>query len=201
MHEEDQREIEAMGVWPVLRGNLWHATSVARSAGIIKDGEIRIGDTSTYKNSHCYKMGCVSLFDFSEPLEQIASQFLNWAGWFGSQSHIEGKATVWFQIDREAVRGAVKTVKETRDEWVANGYAQYIPFVEVGHRGPIPASAIAGAVVISRRDRDRFQMIEPGPGWLMRIEACAATLPELPPPSALELALMEANRKSKLPPV
>lgn len=42
MHEEDQREIEAMGVWPVLRGNLWHATSVAKSAGIIKDSEIRM---------------------------------------------------------------------------------------------------------------------------------------------------------------
>lgn len=143
-------------------------------------------------------MGCVSLFDFGEPLEQIASQFLSWAGWFGSQSHIKGKATVWFQIDRESVRGAVTTVKETRDEWAANGYAQYIPFVEVGHRGSIPASAITGALVISSRDRNTFQMIEPGPDWQMRIEAYAATLPELPPPSPLELALMEASL-NKLP--
>ena len=200
MHEDDQREIEAMGVWPVLRGNLWHATSVERSAGIIKDSEIRIGDTSTYKNSHSYKMGCVSLFDFSESLEDIASQFMNWAGWFGAQSHIKGKATVWFQIDRDAVRSAVKTVKETREEWAANGYAQYIPFVEVGHVGPLPVNAILGALVISRLDRNRFRMIEPGPDWQARIEAYTATLPEPPPPSEFELAFIEASEKAKRPP-
>lgn len=195
MYEEDQREIEAMAVWPVLRGNLWHATSIASGGAIITEGAIRIGDNSAYKGSHCHKMGCVSLFDFSESLEDIASQFRNWQGWFGYQSHIKGKATVWFQIDRDAVQGTVKTVKETRAEWAANGYAQYIPFVEVGHRGPLPVSAITGALVISTPDRSRFQMIEPSLDWQARIEAYTASLPELPPPSAFELAM--ANWKKR----
>lgn len=179
MYEEQQREIEAMGVWSVLRGNLWHATSIAKAAVIIDDGVIRIGDTSTYKSSHCHKMGCVSLFDFSEPLEDVASQFMNWQGWFGFQSHIEGKATVWFQIDRDAVRDAVKTVNATHEQWATNGYAQYIPFVEVGHRGALPISAVTGALVISRQDRGCFQMIKPAPDWKGRIAAFAATVPEL----------------------
>lgn len=156
--------------------------------------------TITYKHSHSYKMGCVSLFEFSEPLEQIASQYLNWQGWFGGQSHIRGKASVWFQIDREAVRGAVKTVQETREEWAANGYAQYIPFVEVGHRGPLPIRAITRALVISRLDRNRFRLIESGPEWQTRTGAYAATLPEPPPPSEFELAFMEASEKAKRPP-
>jgi len=197
LYEEEQREIEAMRVWPTLRGNLWHATSIGKSAGILSEGAIRIGDTSTYKNSYCHKLGYVSLFDFTEPLEQIASQYMNWQGWFGYQSHIEGKATVWFQIDRDAVQHAVKTVKESYAEWAANGHAQYIPFVEVGHRGPLLVSAVTGALVISRQDRSRFQMVEPGPDWQARIQSYAATLPELPPPSALELALIEANRKAR----
>jgi hypothetical protein len=200
MYEEAQQEIEAMAVWPALRGNLWHATSVAKADAIIRDGVVRIDDTSTYRSSHCHKMGCVSLFDFSEPLEQIASQFLNWHGWFGYQTHLKGKATVWLQVDREAVRGSVKTVKETHEEWAANGYAQYIPFVEVGHHGPMPLTAITGALVVSREDRTRFQMIEPGPDWHARIEAYAATLPEIPPPSDFEKAIMEAYRKAERPP-
>lgn len=186
MHEDEQREIEAMGVWPTLRGRLWHATSVAGSSLIIGEGVIRIGDNSAYKTSHCHKMGCVSLFDFTEPLEQIASQYSNWQGWFGYQSHIKGKATVWFEVDRDAVGGTVKSVKETREEWAANGYAQYIPFVEVGHRGSLPAQALKGALVISRQDRSLFRMVEAGPDWQARIEAFAATLPELhrPPHSS-----------------
>ena len=182
-------------MWPVLRGSLWHATSIEKSAAIIDEGVIRIGDTSTYRSSHCHKMGCVSLFDFSEPLEDIASQFMNWAGWFGAQSHIRGKATVWFRIDRDAVRGAVKTVKETYKEWAANGYAQYIPFVEVGHRGPVPVSAVTGALVISCQDRSQFKMIEAGPDWQGRIAAYAATLTKLPPPSAFELAMLASTRR------
>jgi hypothetical protein len=73
MHEESQREILGMPVWPVLRANLWHATSVEASAGIIGEGMIRFGNEGVgYTNGFCRMNGGISLFDFSNSLEDIA---------------------------------------------------------------------------------------------------------------------------------
>jgi hypothetical protein len=199
MYEESQREILSMPVWPMLRGNLWHATSVEASAGIIGEGVIRLGNEGVgYTNGFCRMNGWISLFDFSNSLEDIASQWMNWWGWFGAHDHIEGKASVWFQIDRGKVAGTVQSVGETAAAWwAATCKGNHMPHVEVCHRGPIPISAIKGALVVSNVNHDLFKIIEPGPDWQARIEAFADTLPEPPPLHPLVLALREANRRSK----
>jgi hypothetical protein len=123
---------------------------------------------------------------------------MNWHGWFGHQTHIKGKASVWFQIDREKVRGTVQTVAEKAAAWrAATTKGNHMPHVEVCHRGPIAIDAVAAALVISNVDQNRFQRIEASPDWQRRIDAFVATLPEPPPPHPFVLALREANRRSK----
>jgi hypothetical protein len=199
MYENDQAEILALPVWPLLWGHLWHATSIAASAAINSEGVIRVGDDGVgYAIGHCRMNDCVSLFDFSGPLEDIASQWMNWRGWFGHQTHIAGKASVWLQIDRAKVAGTVQTVAETAAAWwAAPTKGNHMPHVEVCHWGPVPTNAMVGALVISNVDPSRFQMIEPGTHWQTRIEAFVATLPEPPPPDPLMRALREASRRSK----
>lgn len=196
MYEEQQKELEALRVWPMWRGNLWHSTSPKGARAILAEGLIRFDLPGLgYESSFCRVRNAVSLFDFSGTLEDIASQSHNWMGWCGHQTQIRDKASVWLRLDRAVLGDAVKSQQETRAEfWEQDsGKGQMIPYVEVCHRGPVPASAITGALVIAPLNYDQFELIEPGEGFGDRIDAYANSLPELPPLSDLMRAVIEAN--------
>ncbi len=162
-HERQQAEVQALKFWPLLRGNIWHATSFDGARGILKDGAIRHDiDRAEYGKSFCQALGGISLFDFTAPLEDIASQYDNWHGWFGSQGHLKGRSVVWFKLGRDALGDAVKSVADTLIEWKETGYRKIIPHVEVCHRGSIPVSAISGALVNSAVDQTLFELVGRG---------------------------------------
>jgi hypothetical protein len=183
MYEEEQKEVLTLPVWPILRGRLWHATSETRAASIFRDGVIRLGEEGVgYPNGHCRMNGSISLFDFSGRLEDVASQWINWRGWFGLHSHIEGNASVWLRIDRAAVAGNVQTPQDCLTDWyAASNRGNHMPHVEVCHSGPIPISDINGALVVCPTDGSRFQQFEAGPHMIENIVGYAETFPYRPP--------------------
>lgn len=184
-------------LWKKLRGHMWHATSFKSAREIVASAAIRHDmNRDGFKNGYCRVNGGVSLFDFSDTEERIADQSHNWQSWLGHQRYIRGRAVVWFRINREAVRDSVKSVADTGAAWHAGGHHanKYIPYVEVCHAGSIPLSAIDGSLVISSANNALFEWVPPGDAMLAEIVRLETTMPELPPPGPLELALEQVTR-------
>jgi hypothetical protein len=195
MYECEQAEILQLPFWHLLQGNLWHAMSLKSARSILKERAIRHDtDDPSYPTSFCRSQGGISLFDFTGTIEHVASQFINWRGWFGHQPQLKGKAVVWFRLDRTML--SVKTAQETKSDWFAAGCPQLIPHVETCHIGPIPAEAINGALVISVADPSLYLWIEPGRGFASRIAAYAKELPKVPKPTGFLAAMIAASKRA-----
>jgi len=147
-----------------LRSALFHVTSLPNYRAIRRDGVIKPNDGTSigvYARiapglTVCEKLGAVSLFDFDQPHERIFplstgelainGYFLEW-----------GKFLWWYQpvtviltIDRHAVRHYLIGFAEC-----AKISGQWIYNVEIGHKGPIPCSAILETILVSGTDESR----------------------------------------------
>ena len=140
-------------LWEAINQRLWHATSTEGLKGILKAGEIRIGNR--YKNSLCRHLDCVSLFDFGPTAKDFDGQFPNWWGWFGHQQ--KSRVAVWLEIDRDATADKVNDAGIMHGIWKENLNKQFIPGVEAGHKGPIPLSLLKGALLIFRCNLKKFE--------------------------------------------
>lgn len=194
-------------LWRLLDGGLWHATTASGLAGILSDGHIRLMEATRWPGSLCRQKGWVSLYDFG-PTAFDREGFNFWDGWFGSRR--TGRCTIWLKIDRGAaveklmdppsVRAAFWQECEERKlagdhKLYGEPWGQFIPFVEAGHRGPIPTSAIVGALVIDQHDWVRFTYHKGLTGLIEATEVFERGLPPPPPKSDLELIAEMASRR------
>ncbi len=184
-------------LWAVLGGGLWHATSAQALTSILADRCIRLMGATRYPQSFSRQLGCICVFDFGPTAsDEEGSDFQTWADWFAGQ--IPGRCSIWLQIDRGSVAEAVmdppavraafwsevelrKSAGKQHEPWAG----QFIPFVEAAHRGPIPSSAILGAVIIDRHDQVRFSYHKGVAGLIEAVQAFELRLPSPPEPNPL----------------
>ena len=176
-------------LWEAINEWLWHATSIEGLKGILKAGEIKIGNR--YKNALCLHLGCVSLFDFGPNAKDYDRQFLNWWGWFGYQQ--KSRVAVWLEIDREATADKVYDAGEMHGIWKENLNKQFIPGVEAGHKGPIPLRALKSVLLIYRYDLKRFKRFkEVNQTLIQKITDFEKSLPS-PPDSDPSIVMLESS--------
>lgn len=152
-------------LWKALDHRLWHATGLDGLRGIVTSGEIAIAG-ARYKNSLCRSLNCVSLFDFGPSAVDDWCQFKNWSAWFGHEQN--SRVAIWLEVDREAVADDLYDAGELHKIWKEHLSKRFIPGVEAGHRGPIPLSALDGALLVDRYNKANFTRCEVVDGILIR---------------------------------
>ncbi|RYD62193.1 MAG: hypothetical protein EOP84_34855, partial [Verrucomicrobiaceae bacterium] len=120
------------GLWAILDGGLWHATSSDHLADIIQDGVIKV-IAGRYENSFAKLHDAVSLFDFGPAARDGWGQFDNWSGWFGYKQ--DCRVAVWLQIDRDATASTVLDAGQSHHRWQDHRTRRFIPGVEALHVG------------------------------------------------------------------
>jgi hypothetical protein len=184
-------------LWAELDGRLWHATSPAGLEGILTSGEIRI-TSRRYAGSLCLSLNGVCLFDFGPSAAVVERQLNNWYGWFGQQQNC--RVSAWLEIDRDAVRLALRDAGQIRVLGRTTPGRLYIPGVEACHVGPVPMEALRSVLLIDRHDLERFMRVplqlDAFRATLARFEA---SLPPPPPehPMVKAFRLAEAERKAR----
>ena len=144
-----------LAAWGVLKGRLWHATSLDGFRGIWRDGFVKPGNG--HKGSFAGARRWVSLFDFGLSARDEWGQWKNWAPWFGA-THDAG-LSVWLEIDREAGGDSVVEAESLRLLWreeinrrVEKSLGEpwaglVIPGVEGAFRGDLQTALVMRAVV------------------------------------------------------
>lgn len=201
--ETSRLDLDPPALWGHLRGKLWHATSLKSAGAIIASGSIRPDmKVDRFKTAFCRVHGGVSLFDFSDTEENIASQSHNWQGWLANRTRVSDRAVIWFRINRAAVAGSIKSVADTLAEWhEGKHYAKkFIPHVEVCHAGPVLLSAVEGVLIVSVVDSSVVEWVPISESMDAEITRIEAAMPELPPPDPLFAALERAIRKATCDP-
>lgn len=133
-----------------LEGSIFHVTRIENLPLILADGAIRPNADATFlstfgytKNSYFRNRGCVSLFDYRiEPPTDIDYR-LNCHPFQPARPPSPGIAIMFLDPDRcgELVPWIRWKEENALSETVA-------PHVEIGHRGPVPISAITRTITL-----------------------------------------------------
>lgn len=148
-------------LWAELDGRLWHATSPARLAEIVREGEISPSAERDHQGSFSDSIGAISLFDFGSSAIDHANQFRNVVGWLGD--HQKSRTAIWLELDRGQLGENFLDAKAARAMWQQSRGVNFIPGFEACHRGPIPIGFVRRALLIGRDHGHPFRSIEIGP--------------------------------------
>jgi len=119
-------------------GLLWHRTSADEYRHIRVDGAITPNDGRIDrwgKPYACQQLGGISLFDFStESEERVLWEAIKWQQFLGDSDPV----TILLGLDRDKLTGRLIPYPQNKEGTTGN----VIPWVEVCHCGPIPASMV-----------------------------------------------------------
>jgi hypothetical protein len=145
---ESLKDIEAM-----LEGRVFHVTMREFWPGIVSSGEIAPNThgqrQSTFASSNSYfrKRGCVSLFDYRKtPDDELVDYRLRcWP--FQQATSGDGISIL---VLLASIYPMLIPWTAWRDEQAL--HEMVVPYVEVGHKGPIPIAAIESIVHLKRNE-------------------------------------------------
>lgn len=181
-------------LWSKLNERLWHATERDGLSGMIADGEIRVGVGDRYTKSFCRCQGGVCLFDFGPTATDDSNQLGHWNGWFGHQQ--EASIAIWLEIDRAKSIKRLLDAGTAREKWLETQSKTFIPGVEACHIGPIPMTAVAGALLIARDIPELLQQCDDLDGGIFhQIAAFELKLPP-PRPDGIAERLLAGRRRA-----
>lgn len=152
-------------LWAELDGRLWHATSSAKLAEIVRDGAISPSAERDHRGSFSESIGAISLFDFGSSAIDHANQFRNVVGWLGERQ--EARTAIWLEVDRGQLGEGFLDAEAARAIWQRNCGVNFIPGVEACHRGPIPIGSVRRALLIGRDHGHPFRSIEGDPSAVL----------------------------------
>ena len=105
------------------------------------------------KNYACQQLRCVSLFDFTtQPEAKVLGEAIKWQQFLGDV----GPITVLLGFEKKKLPGRLIPYPENKKGTTG----PVIPWVEVCHHGPIPASAIVSHILVCGADYFRFRKFE-----------------------------------------
>jgi hypothetical protein len=137
-------------------GLLWHRTSIEDYRRIEVDGIIKPNDGRVDrwgKRYACQQLRAVSLFDFTtEPEGKVLDEAIKWQQFLGEYDPV----TVLLGIEKKKLSGRLIPYPQNKEGTTG----PVIPWVEVCHCGPIPASAIVSYLLICPTDYRRFKKTE-----------------------------------------
>jgi len=136
-------------IYPLLRGGLFHRTSIEGYRGIRRSGQIspnRGQFPFTYPQSqayYCFSKRYVCLFDFRSISDQkcISIQHI-WGQFFFDQKPF----TIVFRLNRDSL--SEKLIPSTAVKQTDPDYKPRIAYIEAWYPEPIPFEAIDGFLVI-----------------------------------------------------
>jgi hypothetical protein len=152
-HEiESWQQSEISKIYPLLRGGLFHRTSIEGYRGIRSSGQIfpnRGQFPFTYPQSKHYlafSKGYVSLFDFGSIRDQdCISIHHTWGQFFFDQKPI----TIILRLNRDSLSQLIPNNSAPKRS--APDYRSYIPYVEAWYPEAIPVEAIDSFIVVMYR--------------------------------------------------
>ena len=156
-----------------LQGKLWHTTSKSRFEGIRKCGSILVSPPENLVpnedrwNGLVRHLGGVSLFDFHDfcpdtydrKCQVSESRRGEWQRFVPIQHGWD--SAVWLEVDREKVSDALISGEELSKKREEDKFYRHwlIRFIEVGHRGDLPISAVA-RVLLYKQGWAEFKPID-----------------------------------------
>ncbi len=139
----------------IRNGLLWHRTSADEYRHIRIDGAITPNDGRIDrwgKPYACQQLGGISLFDFTtEPEEKVLWEAFKWQEFLGDSDPV----TILLGLDRSKLTGRLIPYPQNKEGTTGN----VIPWVEVCHCGPIPASTVTSYLLVCPVDYSRFRKV------------------------------------------
>ncbi|OLC27523.1 MAG: hypothetical protein DME69_08725 [Verrucomicrobia bacterium] len=137
-------------------GMLWHSTGAQHYRRIWTDRVIKPNDGRIDrwgKPYACQQLGAVSLFDFTtEPEYKVLDEAFKWQQFLGDYEPV----TLLLGIERKKLQGKLIPYPENKEGTAG----PVIPWVEVCHCGPIPASAIVTYLLVCPTDYRCFKKFQ-----------------------------------------
>ena len=137
-------------------GLLWHRTSIEDYRRIEVDGIIKPNDGGIDRWGKPYasqQLGAVSLFDFTtEPEHMVLDEAFKWQQFLGDYDPV----TLLLGVEKKKLSGKLIPYPQNKEGTTG----PVIPWVEVCHCGPIPASAIVSYLLVCPTDYRRFKKFQ-----------------------------------------
>lgn len=176
----------------LLRGGIYHTTSIESFTAIFESGAIEANDgqrfPSKYAPCYAHRQNCIALFDFIGPESSRAAEHeFKWSQFFLSETvpRITLKLSL-NHIEPNLIRN--HRPQAVLDQDGVTRQPKYVPSLEAWHPGPIAVASVDQVLIYDNASGCGFHSFLAGPTLVQRVLAKAAALssrrPKRPDPYA-----------------